>query len=66
MISGCSMAERMLVAMAWEGNAYVDPMLPFGLHSAPKVFNALLMCWSGNWAREVSATYSTTCTISSS
>lgn len=27
-------------AMEWQGRIYVDPMLPFGLHSAPKIFNA--------------------------
>lgn len=30
-----------LQAMQWRGKAYVDPMLPFGLRSAPKIFNAL-------------------------
>jgi hypothetical protein len=28
-------------AMEWEGAVYVDPMLPFGLRSAPKIFNAV-------------------------
>ena len=30
-----------LQAMRWNGDIYVDPMLPFGLCSAPKIFNAL-------------------------
>ena len=33
--------DRILQAMEWEGNVYVDPMLPFGLRSAPKIFNAV-------------------------
>ena len=36
-----------LQAMRWEGRVYVDPMLPFGLSSAPKFFNAVAdaLCW---------------------
>ena len=33
--------DRPLQAMEWKGRLYVDPMLPFGLRSAPKIFNAL-------------------------
>ena len=33
--------DRPLQAMRWEGQTYVDPMLPFGLRSAPKIFNAV-------------------------
>ena len=33
--------DRTLQAMRWEGKTYIDPMLPFGLRSAPKIFNAL-------------------------
>ena len=33
--------DRILQAMEWKGNVYVDPMLPFGLRSAPKIFNAV-------------------------
>lgn len=33
--------DRPLQAMCWEGKTYVDPMLPFGLRSAPKIFNAV-------------------------
>ena len=27
--------------MEWNDHVYVDPMLPFGLRSAPKIFNAV-------------------------
>ena len=33
--------DRPLQPMEWEGQLYVDPMLPFGLRLAPKIFNAL-------------------------
>lgn len=33
--------DRPLQAVKWEGKVYVDPMLPFGLRSAPKIFNAV-------------------------
>ena len=33
--------DRPLRAVEWEGMLYVDPMLPFGLSSAPKIFNAV-------------------------
>lgn len=33
--------DRPLLAMQWEGMVYVDAALPFGLRSAPKIFNAL-------------------------
>ena len=33
--------DRLLQAVQWEGNIYVDPRLPFGLRSAPKIFNAV-------------------------
>ena len=33
--------DRPLQAVEWGGALYVDPMLPFGLRSAPKIFNAL-------------------------
>ena len=33
--------DRILQAIQWEGSFYVDPMLPFGLRSAPKIFNAV-------------------------
>ena len=33
--------DRPLLGMEWEGQVYVDTALPFGLHSAPKIFNTL-------------------------
>ena len=33
--------NRPLQAVEWRGNVYIDPMLPFGLRSAPKLFNAV-------------------------
>ena len=33
--------DRPLLAVQWKGDVYVDPMLPFGLRSAPKIFKAV-------------------------
>lgn len=33
--------DRPLQAVRWQDNLYIDPMLPFGLRSAPKVFTAV-------------------------
>ncbi len=33
--------DRVIQAVQWGGNTFVDPMLPFGLRSAPKIFNAV-------------------------
>ena len=33
--------DRSLLGMRWEGQLYVDKALPFGLRSAPKIFNAM-------------------------
>ena len=33
--------DRPLLAMQWQGKVYVDKALPFGLRSAPKLFNAI-------------------------
>ena len=33
--------DRPLLGMEWRGDVFVDPMLPFGLRSAPKIFNAV-------------------------
>ena len=33
--------DRSLLGMEWKDQFYVDAALPFGLHSAPKSFNAL-------------------------
>ena len=39
--------DRVLQGMEWEGKIYVDPCLPFGLRSAPKIFNSVAdaLCW---------------------
>ena len=33
--------DRLLLGMSWEGDLFVDTVLPFGLRSAPKIFTAL-------------------------
>ena len=33
--------DHPLQAMKWQGQIYIDPMLPFGLRSVPKIFNAV-------------------------
>ena len=33
--------DRHLLGMEWEDSLYIDTTLPFGLQSAPKIFNAL-------------------------
>ena len=33
--------DRRWLGMTWKGMVYVDGMLPFGLQSAPKIFNAI-------------------------
>ena len=33
--------DRSLLGMRWEGALYIDTALPFGLRSAPKIFNAV-------------------------
>ena len=33
--------DRPLLAVRWQDQIFVDPMLPFGLRSAPKIFNAV-------------------------
>ena len=40
-------ADRNLLAMKWDNKIYIDGCLPFGLCSAPKLFNILadLLCW---------------------
>ena len=34
--------DRPLLGIEWQGSVYVDGMLPFGLHSAPKIFTAIV------------------------
>ena len=40
-------ADRHLLAMSWKGSLYIDMCLPFGLRSAPRLFNTLadLLAW---------------------
>ena len=40
-------SDRHLLAMKWRDNIYVDTCLPFGLRSAPKLFNIMadLLAW---------------------
>ena len=40
-------ADRHLLGMKWRGNIYIDHCIPFGLRSAPKLFNILadLLAW---------------------
>ena len=33
--------DRVLMGMKWNGNLFIDTTLPFGLRSAPKIFNAV-------------------------
>ena len=33
--------DRLLLGMVWKGKLYIDSTLPFGLRSAPKIFNSL-------------------------
>ena len=40
-------ADRHLLGMNWKNNIYIDHCIPFGLRSAPKLFNILadLLSW---------------------
>ena len=33
--------DRPLLAVVWDNQIFIDPMLPFGLRSAPKIFNVV-------------------------
>lgn len=33
--------DRSLLAVTWKGDVFLDTALPFGLHSAPKIFSAV-------------------------
>ena len=33
--------DRWLLGMSWQGEVFIDTVLPFGLRSAPKIFNAV-------------------------
>ena len=34
-------SDRLLLGMSWRNSLYIDTALPFGLRSAPKIFNAV-------------------------
>ena len=36
--------DRRLLGMQWKGGIYVDTVLPFGLRSAPKIYNWQILC----------------------
>ena len=42
-------SDRHLLGMFWHGCYYVDLTLPFGLRSAPAIFNTLQICFIGVW-----------------
>ncbi len=44
--------DRHLQAVCWEGHVYMDLMLPFGLRSAPKIFNAVADALNWHLERE--------------
>ena len=39
--------HSVLLGMEWHQNCYLDCCLPFGLRSAPKLFNAVAIHWNG-------------------
>ena len=49
-----------LQAVQWKGKVYIGTMLCFGLRSAPKIFNALVMHLSGMCVCKVLSSFSTT------
>ena len=36
--------DRLLLGMEWQGDVFIDKVLPFGLRSAPLIFSALADC----------------------
>ena len=58
--------DRPLQAVEWEGMLYVDPMLPFGLRSAPKFSMRWRTRWNGVYEHMGSNTSSTIWTTLSS
>ena len=57
-------SDHHLLAMEWDRNLYIDTCLPFGLRSAPKLFNVLADYSPGYSLKRVSHQYFTTWTIS--
>ena len=51
------LADRRWLGMRWDGKIYIDGMLPFGLRSAPKIFNSVA---DAVWQEKEWNTYSTT------
>ena len=47
-------SDRLLLGVLWQGEVFVDAVLPFGLCSAPKIFLRLLMLFSGSWSNKES------------
>ena len=39
--------DRHLLGMVWKGRIYIDTTLPFGLRSAPKIFNSVADALNG-------------------
>ena len=53
--------DRLLQAIKWRDHIFIDAMLPFGLRSAPKIFNAVWrMPWNGTLLNNVPLTFFTT------
>ena len=52
--------DRRYIGMQWNGQVYVDGMLPFGLRSAPKIFNAVADALEWCIAKEELKSYITT------
>ena len=57
-------ADRNLLAMEWGNHIYIDGSLPFGLHSAPKLFNVWQTSYPGLPSRKVHQIFSTIWMIS--
>ena len=57
--------DRVLQAMKWGGQVYIDPMLPFGLRSAPKILTRWRTHCVGIFNSQESITCSTTWMITS-
>ena len=51
------------LGMQWNGQIYVDGMLPFGLRSTPKIFNAVADALNGVRLDKVYKTFTITWTI---
>ena len=57
--------DRLLLGMKWQGQSYVDTVLPFGLRSAPKKSSMRsLTAWHGSYNMRVCGTFYIIWTIS--